>query len=274
MPEVEALRTGSPSRLPAPLLRPYVHLYQGYQEMAPSVTRRSTVPISRIAFILGFGAPLVTGYQQKPAEPHGAFIAGLTDLTGYYEWSGLSQGIQADLTPLGAYQVFGVSMADVAHQVVEISDLIGRQGSELMERLATTPDWQTRFNLVDAFIAGRLADARSASPAVAWAWRRLRQTNGTIPVGELAGEIGWSGKHLISRFREQIGLPPKTVARIMRFERASDLLLREEALTFSQVAARTGYYDQAHLNRDFVDLAGVAPGEFVRRMSTEFSAGG
>ena len=52
-----------------------------------------------------------------------------------------------------------------------------------------------------------------------WAWRRLEVSDGGPPIGELASQLGWSHRRLIERFREQIGLAPKTVARVLRFHR-------------------------------------------------------
>src|SRR5438034_1187566 len=76
--------------------------------------------------------------------------------------------------------------------------------------------------LIDGALAPRLADAHP-SREVAWAWRRLRATHGRVPVGTLAAELGWSRKRIVARFRDEIGLPPKAVARLVRFERAREL---------------------------------------------------
>ena len=72
--------------------------------------------------------------------------------------------------------------------------------------------------LMDRFLLGRLADGPRPSPEVGWAWARLMATGGAVPIGRLAGEVGWSHKQLIARFRQQIGLRPKTAARLVRFD--------------------------------------------------------
>ena len=99
-------------------------------------------------------------------------------------------------------------------------------------------------------------------PAVEFAWRRLRDTNGAAPVANIAGELGCSRRHLTQRFSTELGLPPKALARVLRFQRAVGLLRAGGEL--ADVAYTCGYYDQPHFNRDFRALAGVTPSAFLR----------
>ena len=86
-------------------------------------------------------------------------------------------------------------------------------------------------------------------------------SGGTVPVTELAGETGWSRQHLARRFRDEFGLTPKLAGRVVRFDRARRLLGSADAPPLATLAAQCGYYDQAHLARDFVDLAGCPPSQ-------------
>jgi transcriptional regulator GlxA family with amidase domain len=79
-------------------------------------------------------------------------------------------------------------------------------------------------------------------------------------VGEVARELGWSHRRLIARFRDEVGLPPKLVARIARFERAHEAIVADAAADLAAVAARCGYADQAHLSREVAAFAGTTPG--------------
>ena len=108
---------------------------------------------------------------------------------------------------------------------------------------------------------------KHASPPadVAWAWRILERTHGAAPIGWICGRLGRSRRHLATSFHEQVGLPPKTIARIFRFERAVSLL-GAGSHSLGEVAVECGYYDQAHLNRDFREFADASPGAFARRI--------
>jgi transcriptional regulator GlxA family with amidase domain len=75
----------------------------------------------------------------------------------------------------------------------------------------------------------------------------------------VAAELGWSRRHLTGLFTEAVGLPPKTYARLLRFQRARQLIASGDDTTLAQVALDAGYYDQAHLNRDFREFAGAPP---------------
>ena len=104
---------------------------------------------------------------------------------------------------------------------------------------------------------------RPATHELFLAWRRLRSSSGKTSVGGLARELGWSHRRLIARFREQIGMPPKMLSRVLRFERVSGLLRDTPAPRLAELALDCGYYDQAHLNRDFRDFAGTTPGAYL-----------
>jgi AraC-like DNA-binding protein len=177
-----------------------------------------------------------------------AFVAGLTDRSDIVDQRGEIDCVEVKLTPVGAYRVFGVPLSELTNEVVDLADLATLRPDHLDEDLL------------------RLADrGPDPAPEVAWVWHRLRETHGNVGITGLAAEVGWSRRHLVNRFRAQVGLPPKTVARVMRFE---ELLRRLPAATRGQaavVAGACGYYDQAHMNRDFREFAGTTPGEYLAR---------
>ena len=79
-------------------------------------------------------------------------------------------------------------------------------------------------------------------------------------IDELGRELGWSRQHLARRFRTAVGVGPKQLARVARLQRAVDHLQRNIKMgTLAGAAAELGYFDQAHMARDFRELAGLAP---------------
>lgn len=255
-------------RAPDPALRPYVHRLAGYAEHPPAPLRRREVPSGSVVVIINLGTPLRVLDPEDPAgRPRAprSFAAGLHERYVVTETCGPSRGVQVDLTPVGARLLFGVTMDGLTNRVVDLTDLLGAEAAALAERLAETPDWESRLAAVEGYLAGRLAAAPPPDAGVLWAWRRLRETDGRTGIGALASELGWSRKHLVARFRREVGLPPKTLARILRFDRARRLLAVPGAMSDAEVACACGYYDQAHLIRDVRAFAGCTPAELRRR---------
>jgi AraC-like DNA-binding protein len=148
---------------------------------------------------------------------------------------------------------------ELTNQVVELRDVLGTDTDELVERLAGAPDWAARFDLLDAVLLARLGRGPDPAPEVGHAWRLLAGTAGAIPISRVAAEVGWSQGYLIRRFTQQVGLTPKMSARVLRFHRAVGLLTPGTASP-AEVSAVCGFYDQAHLSREFGALAGITPG--------------
>jgi AraC-like DNA-binding protein len=167
--------------------------------------------------------------------------------------------MQVNLTPLGARALLGTPLGELTNRVVALEDVLGPAARHLAERLDGAAGWEERFAILDAVLLARAASAEPVRPDVAWAWRRLVRSRGSIAVAALAAELGCSRRHLAARFGEEVGLPPKAYARLLRFQRATEALLSGGEPRLAEVAAACGYADQSHLNRDFRAFAGTTP---------------
>ncbi|NKZ05392.1 helix-turn-helix domain-containing protein [Actinomadura latina] len=247
---------------PHPALRPFLRSYDGYWETLAVPTRMRTLPTRTTVVIINLGPPL---YLEVPDpgvrdREYTSFVAGMHDGHGMYVSPGGQRGIQLDVTPLGAYTLLGVPMARLTNAAVDLADLLGREAGTLVERLAAAPSWDVRFDILDGFLLRRLDAGPVPDREVARAWRLLNGDPG-VTVAGLATDVGWSRKHLTRRFREQAGLPPKVMGRVLRFQRAVELLTGGAGL--ADAASACGYYDQAHLNREFRVLSGCTPTELI-----------
>jgi AraC-like DNA-binding protein len=220
-----------------------------------------------VPLIISFGTPFLIALSREPdaADRQPSFAAGLYAGPVFIESDGGAECVQVDFTPLGAYRFFGSAVVDLAARMVDMSDVLGRDGRQLRERLGATRGWQNRFDLVEDFVAGRANHL--PSPEIEFAYRRLARSAGDVRIAALAREIGWSRKHLVDRFRSELGLAPKPIARMMRFHHACRLAHAGEARGWAGVAAESGYADQAHLAREFSTLAGETPTAWARRLA-------
>jgi AraC-like DNA-binding protein len=138
--------------------------------------------------------------------------------------------------------------------------MLGADAERLAGRLFAAPVWEECFDVLDREIRARVFRARSVKPEVSWAWHRLTLTAGSLPIAALADELGWSTRHLATRFQAEFGMRPKTFARVLRFSRAVGAMSRRGGSTLADVAAEAGYFDQAHFNRDVTAFSGLSPG--------------
>jgi AraC-like DNA-binding protein len=269
------------SAAPSPQLAPFVDGYIGYRlsGFAPGLHRG--LPSRHMTFIVSIGPSIDVVTQTDPRQAgasYGCVLGGLQASAAVISHTGYQEGVAIDLTPLGSRALFGMPARALWNTSVECADVAGPAGRELWERLQGLTAWADRFAACDAVLT-RIADRDlTVAPELRGVWQTLVRTGGTDPIGNLAATVGWSRQHLARRFRDEFGFGPKLAARVVRFERARHMLqsvlqpdphppprdgvgLRptESFVTIAQVAAACGYYDQAHLDRDFADLAGCTP---------------
>ncbi|SDK90942.1 helix-turn-helix domain-containing protein [Nonomuraea jiangxiensis] len=244
--------------IPSAALRPYVTRLCAYREDYSSPVARSQAAIPGSVLILAFGAPMEVAGQRVTA-----FSGGLGDRFTATRAAGPSEGVEVRLTPFGARRLYGLPMRHLTNLVVPVGDLLGPWSETVVDRLAGIPSWPDRLALTDRLLSERILAGPALGPELPWAWARLLESGGRISASDLADSLGWSHRHLVARFQDQIGLPPKTAARVIRFDRATRLL--RSGIPIARVAAECGFYDQAHMNREFRVLGDTTPGQIYPR---------
>lgn len=170
--------------------------------------------------------------------------------------------VEVELSPLGTYRLFGMPMHHLAGQLVDLVDILGQHGRRLGNIVRGAATWSERLQEIDRCLLDRMDIAPPVAGEVEFAWRRLVASGGSASIRAVCREVGWSHKHLITRFREQVGLTPKRAARTIRFERVLRRVGRTDRPDWAALAAVCGYSDQAHLIRDFREFAGTTPTAF------------
>ncbi|MGB6454080.1 MAG: AraC family transcriptional regulator [Streptosporangiaceae bacterium] len=265
-------------RAPSPMLRGLVHWYAGFRDVGIPPAQHRGLPSPGLTVIFTLDDKLTIAEHPDPSQPADSFdtlVGGLHTRPALITHEGRWSGIQLGLSPLASRALLGVPAVEVAGLDVHGHDVLGGFATELRERLHVAATWDERFAILDRTLLSRvrLADERAGiSGEVRYAWRRLLQSGGTTPVAELAAETGWSDRHLRARFRAETGLAPKAAARVIRFDLAKRILQRRavagERLRLAELAVSCGYFDQAHLDREFGLLAGCPPTTWV---ATEFA---
>lgn len=251
-------------RQPVPALAAYIERYIGYRLLGfpPGVHRG--VPGRYMTLIVSIGPEIDVIAQTDSAQAPDRYrcvVGGLQASTALIAHDGNQEGVAVQLTPLGSRALFGMPARELWNLSGELEDVVGGPATELWERVQLARDWEERFAVCDDVFT-RLVRDDELEPALRRSWQLLVGSSGTAPVAELAGTIGWTRQHFARRFADEFGLSPKLAARVIRFDRARRML-ETPFLSIAQVAYACGYYDQAHLTREFTELAGVPPGRLL-----------
>ena len=274
-------------RRPAEPLRPYVAHYTGYRQRGVPPARHRGLPSPFLTLIVTLDEPLVMLAHPDPRQPPGTFgtlLGGLHSAPALITHDGAQSGIQVALRPLGARALLGLPAGELAEIDVPAEAVLGGVCTELRTRAVAAAGWPERFAILDEILLRRVEPAPDTAPEVGWAWGQLLASGGTLRITDLAAETGWSGRHLTSRFRTEIGLTPKAAARVIRFDRVRHLLIRraqsisgaagdDGGYRLADLAAACGYFDQAHLAREFRSLAGCPPSQWLTEEVRNVQAG-
>jgi AraC-like DNA-binding protein len=179
------------------------------------------------------------------------------------------------LRPGMAGLVLGLPASELRDSRVGLEEVWGRDGAELDERLGLAAAPRKRRSILEDTVRSRLSRAGDPDPLIVAAARALGRPGARV--GELGFRLGLSERQLRRRFADAVGYGPKTLDRVLRFQRFLALGTRITATEgLARLAADLGYSDQAHLSRDCLQLSGLTPTALIgeRREPEAASAAG
>lgn len=255
-------------------LAPFVEVIWGVRGAAGHSTE-AVLPSAAVELMINFGPEQrVVGHGDRTLSQsfRHAWLAGIQDRRLVHASEHGADHISARFRPGGAHAFFDLPMDETCNQVVELDLLIGSEAAGLRDRLGGLTSDRARAAELAAWLIRR-RKVRSAFTTVERAVRLLRADGAFhVSVAEVCSDLGLSNKHLIQQFRRVVGLPPKVLGRILRFQAVLAACSAEADVSWSRVAYEFGYADQSHLIREFRRLGSVTPSEFLASRSADASA--
>jgi AraC-like DNA-binding protein len=257
----------SHTRVPQPPLSDFVALLWLYDGWSPSHARERALPDGSVELVVNL---LEDETRLYDADDFGAVrrFSG-TVLCGphsrYFVIDTAEQVRAAGVhfKPGGAFPFLPPPMHELTDTHLSLEDLWGRAARELRERMLEAPTPEGKLDALEAALLARLARARPAHPAVAYALRRFRERPHAHTVARVRDEIGISPRRFIEVFKQEAGLTPKLFCRVRRFQRVVRRIYRRERIVWADVALACGYYDQAHFIHDFRAFSGLNPTAYL-----------
>jgi AraC-like DNA-binding protein len=245
-----------------PPLSNYIECFwalDGIRDPDPSQPLERLFPDGCIELVLNFEAPFRERkedgrFERQPSR----LVVGQMTRPVLIAPSGDVQILGIRFAPGGTLPFFPVPPDEFTNVILPIDDLAPSLDRDLSQRLYDAPELPKKIEILNALLLERLSIYRERGRSLQGPIHRIVHHGGQVPVDELANEMGISGRQLERRFLCEVGLGPKLLCRILRFQQVFRAVERSDQ-SWARIAADCGYYDQAHLIRDFGQFAGQAP---------------
>jgi AraC-like DNA-binding protein len=231
---------------------------------APAHSTERIVPSGTLELVVNLNEdslriydPAIQGWQRYS----GAVVSGAYRRFFVIDARDHASVVGVHFRPGGAWAFLGVSPGELADRHVDLAMLWGRSAPELRERLCAAATSAERFALFERVLRSRMLDCRPGHPAVPFALDQLARPR--VTVGEVAAGLQLSRRRFIEVFTTEVGMTPKRLSRVLRFQRATRLARRIDNPDWARLARACGYFDQSHLINDIGEFTGTSPRQLV-----------
>ena len=215
------------------------------------------LPDGCVELILNFGDPFLQHDNGERRRQPRNFIVGQMTGPVLISPSGAVQLLGIRFQPGGTRPFLDLPASEITDQVVDLGSLSRRFERDLLQACASVLSMSRKVAEVDRYFVQRLSSSNYDSQLLALA-ATIIDRRGIVSIDDLASDAGISNRQLERRFLHEVGLGPKLLARIVRFQQVFRAVDQSDP-SWAEVAVECGYYDQAHLIRDFHQFAQQTP---------------
>ncbi|MEZ4667734.1 MAG: helix-turn-helix domain-containing protein [Anaerolineae bacterium] len=256
-------------------LAPYIDSFWVFESSSgiPMNDSRIVVPDGRAKIIIPYKNPLSVAIEGSPVytKERLVFLTGIqTNPRTICSPTSETGTIGVELTPKGLYHFFNLSMYEITDRIYSFEDLFGAWGVRLQNQLGDVEDPDEKIAFLQNTFLHLLHENMENYSLLDHTIDILIQSSGMMRIQELAAETGYSKRYLDMLFKEHVGLSPKSLAGILRFQNIYQLLAQEHAAAYLNDNLYIYYYDQAHFIKEFKRFTGYTPQKYAA-LATEFS---
>lgn len=174
--------------------------------------------------------------------------------------------------PHGFATIAGKPLDNLVDIETPITSLFGKKQGELLEqKIVEAASTQERIAIIEIFLLDKLNENATIENLVKTTVDSLLTTNGSRSINEILKNDLSKRRQLERNFKKQIGISPKQLGKVLRLQTALKMLLNDkESLT--NIAYESEYFDQAHFIKDFKELVGTTPKDFLGNENMVLSA--
>lgn len=198
-------------------------------------------------------------FRTRPRELGMAVVAGARASTMTIDSTRRLTTMGAVLRPGAIRALLNLPAAALAGETIALDDLGRDDMTGFRQRLSEAGAIERKLQLLEGWLRRRLDPAFELLPAVLPAIEACQKSCGRLSVADMVASSGYSRRRFLDRFKDAVGLTPKTYARLLRFQRVLAHAQGAAVHDWARFAVDCGYYDQAHLIQDFRQFAGVTP---------------
>jgi AraC-like DNA-binding protein len=243
--------------LPSLAAARHIKCYWVLEDDSRSREPQRIVPDGRCELILNFAQPFAsqtTGHWQR--QPQSFFVGQITGPL-LLRPGGPVRVVGIRFHPHGASAFLGLPVRELTNTIASIESLSLPLHRE-SQRLLDSGSPSAALTRLDKIFSHSIQPRREDQTPVVAAVHHLERAAGCVRVTVLARNAGLSLRQFQRRFRDAVGISPKLFSRMQRFQRVFQATEAPDA-DWAGTALQSGYFDQAHLIRDFREFAGMAP---------------
>lgn len=167
------------------------------------------------------------------------------------------------LKPYALFSIFGITAPELTDKPVELSLLSTRGIAELQDRLLNADSIENSIALLDGYLAGLIAAAKTDSRGISYAAGIIAHQPSPQILLHVQKELNVTERTFQRMFEKNIGLAPNLYRRIRQFNSAFQQLNAGNYTKLSDIAFQNGYADQSHYVRAFKEFTGITPKDYV-----------
>jgi AraC-like DNA-binding protein len=238
-----------------------------YLDGPPPYPRLKVPPMPSLHLMINFG-PAFQIYARDQTTPFAtcteSWWIGMWSKYWIVDWPGPVRFYGVHFKPAGMYPFLRLPLSELHNQVVPMDAIWGHLAAEFREQLYAAPTIQAGLTLLEQLLLARLTEAPYGLEVVQHAMAQITQQHGALSIQALSDQISISQNHLLTQFKRMVGITPKDVARISRFAHIVCSLDPTKSTDWGRIVHKSRFYDLSHLNKDFVELTGLNPTDYLR----------
>lgn len=175
--------------------------------------------------------------------------------------------------PIGFVNFVKTSLENLVDKETPIAEIFEQaEAFELEQQMNQSIDSEQRIQIIETFLLKKLNEKNTISNVVKSTVNALLKTKGTTPINVILMDDISKRRQLERHFKKQIGISPKQLSKAIRLQATLQLLLNKKTETLTDIAYENEYFDQNHFIKDFKELVGVTPKEFLGNENMTLSA--